>query len=167
MYLNWRITDDLSGLTVKEFNEEWNGIYGFMELKIDKDVVGYIPPLNCELEGNENISFWVQNVIECGIALLNNECYKCQLLSLNLLTIYITPKRTVEILLKHEDGHIEWKQELPYYKIYNEIFEVYKRFENEIIEINNLLLETNTLKRINYLFKEYERLYFACRTQRK
>lgn len=159
MYLKWRITDDISSLTVKEFNEERNGIYGFIKLNIDKDEVGYIPPLNCELEGNDDISFWVQNSIECGIALLKNEKFECELLSLNLLKIYVVPEENVEIMLKHEDRYIKWEHTIPYDLVYKEIFEIFEKFEKEIIQINKSLLETNIIKRIITLFNEYEKMY--------
>ena len=34
MFLSWKITDDISNITVEEFNKEYNGLYGFIKLKI-------------------------------------------------------------------------------------------------------------------------------------
>ena len=67
--LEWRITDDISNLSVKEFDAEWNGIYGFMQLKIFK-YCGFIPGEDYRLEGDDNIEYYIDELVECGICIL-------------------------------------------------------------------------------------------------
>lgn len=72
--IRWIITDAISGVTLEEFNKEWNGLFGYFELKINKRVIGFYP--NRELlsgeEGNEDICHWLYN-LSVGIIQLKVE----------------------------------------------------------------------------------------------
>lgn len=44
---------------MEEFNEEWNGIYGYLEMNINSQILGFYPDreLFPNEEGNENILY--------------------------------------------------------------------------------------------------------------
>ena len=78
MFLSWKITDDISNITVEEFNKEYNGLYGFIKLKIGDYSIGYIPENNVSLGGNSDILYYIKKLIECGINICKKDVWICR-----------------------------------------------------------------------------------------
>ena len=156
MILRWKITDKLSGITVDEFNKEYNGIYGFIKFQLEDDFIGFIPPDDVYLEGDNDILHCIKVSIRCGIALRNREYFETQLLSFNKLKICAEYDSRVLISLKDiNDNTILWKHELSYDDVHTEIVDNFKRLHNYINKENHLLLEAKEIKAVCQLFQEY------------
>ncbi|MDE5564811.1 MAG: hypothetical protein K2I93_06620 [Oscillospiraceae bacterium] len=147
MMLEWKVTDDISCVTLEEFDSEWNGIYGFAKLNIFDKTLGYIPENVSTLEGNHNILYWMTNLAECGICILERKEYDAQLLSFNKLLICVKCDNIVCADLIHEDTlEVISHAELEIKDVLDEICANIMRFK-EYVEIQNASFNHATLMR--------------------
>lgn len=147
MLMEWHITDNISTLSVQEFDAKWNGIYGFMKTSIFDTPLGFIPPVTSGLEGDDNILYWMTKMVECGLCILQKKEYEAQLLSLNLLRIHVQCKETVHIdLIKTETEELCMHQELSYDEIMQEIMNNAKQFKAFIDENNPSLRKAKLIQ---------------------
>lgn len=165
MYLDWKITDVLPDITVNEFNHDYNGIYGFIKLCVNDDSIGFIPTDNSDLEGNADILYWIKKTIECGISMVNNKKFECQLLSNNQLKICVRCEKVVHIILRDISGNILWEHEENYESMHNEIKRNFQKLKRIIFETNQSLLSANEIDKVLSLFGTYEKLYLDCQNE--
>lgn len=81
--LRWIITDNLKEISLKEFSDEWNGIYGYFELAINEQIIGFCPDreLKIKEEWDENILYWLNKLLIALIDVHNNLKAEIELLS--------------------------------------------------------------------------------------
>lgn len=151
MFLSWKITDDISNITVEEFNKEYNGLYGFIKLKIGDYSIGYIPENNVLLDGNSDILYYIKKLIECGINICKKDVIEVPLLSHNLLKLCVQYNKDENIwveLKMVEDNSIVWRSELSFNQLINEINSNYNNICNFIEKYNSKLFKTDLIKSI-------------------
>lgn len=161
MFLSWRITDDISNITVEEFNKEYNGLYGFIKLKIGDNSIGYIPEKNVLLDGNSDILYYIKKLIECGINICKKDVIEVSLLSHNLLKLCVqyNKEKNISVELKMvEDNSIVWKSELSFNQLIDEIDSNYNDICSFIEEYNSKLFKTDLIKSIMILHNTLHKL---------
>ncbi len=149
--INWIITDDISLVGLKEFNSEWNQIYGYFELCINNHSIGYCPnrQLFKEEEGVEDILYWLSKLTEGIICIYNNQAYEIQLLSMNLAKVILKKNDKLAISFANSNTNkVIWCEEIDIQEFYNEILNNIHKFILEIQKYNATLLEANLIKNI-------------------
>ena len=70
--IEWIITDSIKDVKLKEFDTEWDGIFGYFQICINNHVLGFCPDreLLAGEEGNEDILYWLTKLSD-GIIQLN------------------------------------------------------------------------------------------------
>lgn len=151
--IKWIITDDIGNVSLKEFNAEWTNIFGYFELDINDQTVGYCPDrelLPDEREfGDEEITDWLYKLSSMIVQLENrNEC-EWDLLSLNLAKIVIKKDDVLTISLMHRfSGEIWWSEKVTTQEYITELLSAVDRFVEEIRTLNSELLKSKTLTNI-------------------
>lgn len=66
-FIDWNINrEELKSYSLNEFDKEDGSVYGFMVLKLGEYHLGYLKSDTGLLEGDEDISFYVDKLIGCG-----------------------------------------------------------------------------------------------------
>ncbi len=149
--IRWIITDNIKSISLEEFNTEWNGIYGYFEITINNEIIGFYP--NRELfaneEGNENILYWLSKLLKGIVQLNNGQEYVIQLLSMNLAKIVFKKSDKVIISFLNKDtNRILWSEKVMVQELYSEVLHNTERFIKEILNQNPLLLKSSMLKKL-------------------
>ncbi len=149
----WVITDQITDITSYEFEKDWNGIYGFFEIFINKQELGYCPSTICDMEGDEEILYWINKLYDAKKAIDNNKKFSFLLLSMNLAELcFRKEKEGVIVSLLHrktlysKTKEIEWEEHIAYEEFCKTIDEAVCRFRKEIREKNSALLQLDALK---------------------
>lgn len=159
MYINWKITDDISNVTLNEFNREYNGIYGFIKLKINKNELGELEVEN--LEGDYDITYYLGKLIETGIAMYKKKKIKIMLLNRNLAQLVITFNAEVEIKFTSlDENEIYWSSKISKSELIKEIEYNYHNIYEYICMLNPEILNSIIMKKIteNYNIFNYLKL---------
>lgn len=156
--IKWIITDDLddlSSVSVEEFDNEWNGIIeGYFELIVNEQRVGFCP--NREIEkgedGFEDILFWLAEFNRGLKKVKKGEVFEMRLITMNLYKLILLKKREkVELqYTKKETNQIDWKEEVEMQEFEQEINCKIEKFKNEIQCINANLLTSKWIKKLEY-----------------
>ncbi len=152
--IKWIITDDLSSVSVEEFENEWNGIIeGYFELIVNEQRVGFCP--NREIkkgeDGLEDIMFWLVEFNRGLKEVKKGEVYEMRLLTRNLYKLILKKGEKVELQYAKEDtNQIDWKEEVEMQEFEQEIFRNIEKFKNEIQCINPNLLDSKWIKKLEY-----------------
>lgn len=152
--IKWIITDDLSNISVKEFENEWNGIIGgYFELIVNEQRVGFCP--NREIEkgedGLEDVLFWLIEFYRGLKRIKKGEVYEMTLLTRNLYKLVLKKKEKVELqYTKVETNEVDWKEEVEMQEFEQEVKRNIKKFKNEIQYINPQLLTSKWIKKLDY-----------------
>lgn len=79
IWFNWRITDNLAGLTLSDFYSEHGMIYGYCQLQINAHQLGFFPDMSfpARFEGDEPLDYWFKH-FETIIHLGNGESHAVQ-----------------------------------------------------------------------------------------
>ena len=110
--IKWIITDNIKDVDLKEFNTEWNGIYGHFELCINNQTVGFWPDREL-FPGDENITDWLYELSRMIVQLGNSMECEWELLAMNLCKIVIKKEDMVVISLMYHhryDDKIIWSE---------------------------------------------------------
>ena len=154
MYIKWKINNEVKNISLEEFENEYESFCGFMSIQLGGFQLGYLDDGNPFDEGDEDISYYINSLIECGITLLLGQIYKIQLLGSNLLEIQVHRYINVNIKVVH----IKTKEVLCSYdmtidELIAEIKENYKKYIMDIREMNSVLLNSKT---VGWTVKYYE-----------
>ena len=149
--IRWMITDFLENISEDEFNAEWGGIFGYFEMCINNQVLGFCP--NRKLlfgeEGNEDILYWLLKLSDGIIQLNNGKEYEIQLLSMNLAKIIL--KREDKLLVRFVNSSTDeviWFEEIMFQEWCSEIKLSIENFITEILRVNSVLLNTNLIQKL-------------------
>ncbi len=153
--MNWVITDDLSGISLKEFDNEWNGIIsGYFELIINRSREGFCPQreLNQGEEGVEDILYWLSHLAEGINMLRKGKEYEMILLTMNLYKIIMRYDDGINIyFVNKKDNTIKWQEKITLQEFETELDENINRLFQIIEESNPELLESKWIKRMSNL----------------
>lgn len=94
-YIEWVIKDGLQGLSLKEYEEEWDTVYGYMVLKLGDYRLGYLE--DEWYRGDIDLPYYIKRGVKCGTAMLQGNDYFFQLLDWNLLDLKIYYGKKIKI----------------------------------------------------------------------
>lgn len=159
MYIKWAITDDLTNLSLSDFNSEYNGIYGFIKLIIGNNEVGEY--YKCDSgEGDYDILYYLSQLIKCGISMLKNRNYNVMLLNSNLAELNIVFDKNVNIsFISAETKEVYWTSSISRQELIHEIEDNYREMIIEIEKINPQLLNSKLLQNFKLKYNEFLELY--------
>lgn len=149
--IRWIITDSLEDVGLKEFNAEWDGVYGYFEICINNQVLGFCPhrKLLAGEEGNEDILYWLSKLLDGIMQLNSRQEYEIQLLSMNLAKIVL--KKNDRLLLNFvnaDTDEVIWSEKIMIQEWCNEVILNIERFIIEVQKTNSVLLEADLIKRL-------------------
>lgn len=153
MKISWKITDIIENVDFKVFNKEWNGIYGYFEICINNQILGYCPDreLLVDEEGNEDILYWLYKLLDGIINVISGQKYEIQLLSMNLAKIVLEKNDNVIInLVNSNTNDIIWSEEIMIQEWCDELMLNIEKFIKEVQKINSNLLEADLIKKLIY-----------------
>lgn len=149
--IRWIVTDSIEDVDLKDFNEEWDGIYGYFELCINNQILGFCPDreLLADEEGNEDILYWLSKLSD-GIMQLNvSQEYEIQLFSMNLAKIILKKNDKLGVSFVNSDtNEVIWSEKIMIEELCNEVMLNIERFITEVQRVNSVLLETDLIKKL-------------------
>jgi len=149
MYITWSVTDDLSNITLSDFEKEYNGIYGFFSLEIGDNKLGERAEESFEEEGYYDISYYLGCLIKCGIAMKKQEKITIMLLDSVLAQLVLSFDENVTVSFTNlEENEIYWSCQITKNELIEEIEINYQRFIGFIKKENPTLLTSYIVKRI-------------------
>lgn len=101
--ITWMITDVIEKVDLKEFDTEWDGIYGYFEICINNQLLGFCPDRELLVgeEGNEDILYWLSKLADGIIQVNAGQQYEIHLLSMNLAKIVL--KKNDKLLISYNE----------------------------------------------------------------
>lgn len=149
--IKWIITDSIKNIELKEFDTEWDGIYGYFEICINDHVLGFCPDrelLDGE-EGNENILYWLTKLSDGIIQLNIVPKYEIQLFSMNLAKIILMKNNDILISFANANtDEVIWSEKIMIREWYNEVILNIENFIKEIQKNNVTLLNSNLIQKL-------------------
>lgn len=153
MYIEWRINDEIKGISLEEFEKDYESFFGYMMLKLGNYHLGWMDnksPIDEFYE--EDISLYLISLIKCGITLMLGQDFKVKLSRSNLLEIQVHRKGKVYISIVHTDkNEVLYSYGIAFSELIDEIKENYQKYINEIQMINSELIEARVVR----IAKEY------------
>lgn len=161
-FIDWEINnDELKSYSLEEFDKENGSVYGFMVLKLGKYHLGYLKKDSVLHEGDEDISFYIDKLIRCGIAILKGEDYCFRLLNSNLLEVHVTMSNGVEIEIWNTGtNNTEWKYIIRKTELLAEIRRVYSKYIADVKDINESVLKSILFVRTADLYNKFLKMVY-------
>ncbi len=150
--INWVITDELSHVSLEEFDNEWNGmISGYLELKINGESEGFCPdrPIGTEEEGMEEIVHWLSELYIGLSKVQKGETYEIVLLTMNVYKLFMELNENLEIsFVNKRTKDIKWKEEVTLQEFQKELYQNIKKFADYLKQVNPQLLKSKWIKKM-------------------
>ena len=149
--IEWIITDSIKDVELKEFDTEWDGIFGYFQICINNHVLGFCPDreLLAGEEGNEDILYWLTKLSDGIIQLNTGQEYEIQLLSMNLAKIIL--KKNDKLLISFVNTNTDeviWSEKMTIQEWHNEVILNIERFIKEVQKNNSILLVSNLMQKL-------------------
>ena len=149
--IEWIITDCIKDVELKEFDTEWDGIFGYFQICINNHVLGFCPDreLLAGEEGNEDILYWLTKLSDGIIQLNTGQEYEIQLLSMNLAKIIL--KKNDKLLISFVNTNTDeviWSEKMTIQEWHNEVILNIERFIKEVQKNNSILLDSNLMQKL-------------------
>ena len=149
--IEWIITDSIKDVELKEFDTEWDGIFGYFQICINNHVLGFCPDreLLAGEEGNEDILYWLTKLSDGIIQLNTDQEYEIQLLSMNLAKIIL--KKNDKLLISFVNTNTDeviWSEKMTIQEWHNEVILNIERFIKEVQKNNSILLDSNLMQKL-------------------
>lgn len=156
-YIDWVINrEELKLYSLEKFDQEDGSIYGFIALNIGEFTIGFIEGADGTSEGDEDISFYVNQLINCGIALQRNDVFSVRLLNSNLIEIRVHLDESVIVeVCDIQNDIIEFACELSLDEFISEIESAYLKFINDIKDINESILKSKLIRNTSALYESF------------
>ena len=159
MKINWIINDEVKGITLEEFERDYESIYGFMMINLGGFELGYLDKKSSFNEGDEDISYYLNSLIKCGITLLLGQDFKVQLIASNLLEIRVSYYRDVSInVVQTKTEEILYSGNISFKEFSDEILNNYEKYINSIRKLNISLLKSQTVRSTVMYYEIYKKL---------
>lgn len=150
--IKWIITDDLCNISLKEFDDEWNGmVYGYFELTVNGVKEGFCPDreISKEEDGMEDILYWLSHLSDGFNSVKKGEEYEMILLTMNVYKLVIKMNEKIEMqFINKKTNAIKWKEKVELQEFENELYENIEKFLKFIEEINPELLKSKWIKKL-------------------
>lgn len=149
--IRWIITDSIEDVDLKDFNAEWDGIYGYFEICIKNQVLGFCPDreLLAGEEGNEDILYWLSKLSDGIIQLNAGQEYEIQLLCMNLAKVILKKNDKLLVSFVNSDtDEVIWSEKIMIQEWCNEVILNIERFIAEVQRMNPVLLEADLIKKL-------------------
>ena len=149
--IEWIITDSIKDVELKEFDTEWDGIFGYFQICINNHVLGFCPDRELLFgeEGNEDILYWLTKLSDGIIQLNTGQEYEIQLLSMNLAKIIL--KKNDKLLISFVNTNTDeviWFEKMTIQEWHNEVILNIERFIKEVQKNNSILLDSNLMQKL-------------------
>ena len=153
LFLYWVIIKDgLQELSLKEYEEEWDTVYGYMVLKLGDYRLGYLE--DEWYRGDIDLPYYIKRGVKCGTEMLQGNDYFFQLLDWNLLDLKIYYGKKIKIQVVHnQKNRIEFEYYISFEDLINEVQRVYKRYIEDIKNINPIILTTREMRLMDEDYK--------------
>lgn len=159
MKINWIINDEVKGITLEEFERDYESIYGFMMINMGGFELGYLDKKSSFNEGDEDISYYLNSLIKCGITLLLGQDFRVQLIASNLLEIRVSYYRDVSIaVVQTKTEEILYSGNISFKEFSDEILNNYEKYINSIRKLNISLLKSQTVRSTVMYYEIYKKL---------
>lgn len=150
--IKWIITDNLSNISLDEFDNEWNGIIsGYFELVINQRKEGFCPQriIHVDEEGIEDVLYWLSHLLEAITVIKKGTKYEMTLLTMNLYKIVIVLNENVKISFVNVNSDVaKWQEEITLQEFEKEIYKNVDNFLQSIEKVNSMLLESKWISRL-------------------
>lgn len=149
--IEWIITDSIKDVELKEFDTEWDGIFGYFQICINNHVLGFCPDrelLHGE-EGNEDILYWLTKLSDGIIQLNAVQEYEIQLLSMNSAKIIL--KKNDKLLISFVNANTDeviWSEKILFAEWYDEVTWNVEKFIKEVQKENVILSDSNLMRKL-------------------
>ena len=157
MYIKWKINNqELSEYSLEEFDKNDESVYGFMLLELGDFQLGYLDEDNDLCEGNEDIAYYIDKLIECGSALLEGRKFKVLLLNSNLLEIHVAMNQNVKIeVVNIMNKDVEYDYTINLDELISEIKNDYAKYIEDIKEINECILKSKLISETDRVYRDF------------
>lgn len=154
MHISWKFNNEANDISLEEFERDYESFFGFIMLKLGDYQLGCLHKKYPSDEGDEDISYYINSLIKCGITILLGQDYKIQILASNLLEIQVHRYRNVNIkVVNKESNDVLCSYDMTIKDLIEEIEENYKKYIRDIQEMNSTLLKS---KAVSLAVKYYE-----------
>lgn len=156
--IRWLITDDLSNLTIEEFDNEYNGIVsGYFEFTVNQNTEGFYPQkIVHKEEGLEDILYWLGHLIEGVNMIRKGERYEMCLLTMNIYKLVMRFDNCMHIsFIKKESNEVKWIESISIQEFEKELYNNVDQFLQTIKEINPALMESRWIKKLSNFEDRY------------
>ena len=156
-YINWKINrDELKNYSLEGFNQDDGSLYGFMVLNLGEYTIGSIEDSNETSDGDEDISFYVDQLIKCGISLLKGDMFSVGLLNSNLLEIRVHLDKSVIVEVHDMQCNISiYTYDLSLDDFISEIKSAYMKYIDDVKEINESILQSKLICNTSALYETF------------
>lgn len=157
MFTNWIINrKETEDSTLEEFNNGDVSIWGFLSLQIGEYQLGDMADSTVVEEGDSDIEYCVNKMIECGISLLKGREFIVACLISNLLEIHASYGDVVKIsIVNISNNETEYIYIMDISDFITEIKFVYAKYIEDVREINEDILNTQFIARTNDLYRDF------------
>ena len=156
-HIDWVINrEELKSYSLEEFNRDEGSVYGLMVLQLGEFTLGFIKCAAEGIEGDEDISYYVDQLIKCGIALLKGDVHNISLLNSNLLEIRVHMDKSVIVEVWNIQTNLkEFAYELSLDDVISEIESAYLKYINDVKDTNEIILHSKLIKHTSDLYKSF------------
>ena len=159
MHINWNINNEIENISLEEFENDYQSFFGFIMLKLGDYQLGYLNKRYSFDEGDEDISYYIDSLIKCGITLLLGQDFRVHLLASNLLEIRVSYYRDVSIaVVQTKTEEILYSGNISFKEFSDEILNNYEKYINSIRKLNISLLKSQTVRRTVMYYEIYKKL---------
>lgn len=150
--IKWVITDNLSDITLEEFDNEWNGIIsGYFELTINQNKEGFCPQrkIKEDEEGLEDILYWLNHLLKGVHALKKGEEYEMFLLTMNVYRLVMKLDEGLHIsFINNKNNETKWTEVVSMQEFESELYESIEAFIQFIKKTNPTLMDSKWINRL-------------------
>lgn len=156
-YIDWVINrEELKSYSLEGFNQDDGSLYGFMVLNLGEYTIGSIEDSNETSDGDEDISFYVDQLIKCGISLLKGDMFSVGLLNSNLLEIRVHLDKSVIVEVHDMQCNISiYTYDLSMDDFISEIKSAYMKYIDDVKEINESILQSKLICNTSALYENF------------
>lgn len=156
-YIYWMINrDELKSYSLEEFDHDDGSIYGFMVLKLGEYIIGSIESSSETTEGDEDISFYVDQIIKCGIEMQKGNMFSLGLINSNLLEIRVHLDKAVIVEVHDMQCNInKYTYDLSLDDFISEIKSAYMKYIDDVKEINESILQSKLIHNTTVLYETF------------
>ncbi len=150
--MKWIITDDLSDITLEEFENEWNGIVsGYFEFTINQNKEGFCPQriISEAEEGMEDILYWLNHLLEGVNMIKKDKEYEMFLLTMNRYKLVMRLESCMYIsFVEIKSNEVKWIEKVSMQEFESELYKNIENFLQFIKETNPVLMESRWVKKL-------------------